>query len=90
VPEKIIARRARELRALGERKKTAFCAAQAGRAMRVLTLHRHGENAGGTWTRAISGNYLDVRVAGLWDANQFLNVRIEGTSDGRPAGIALP
>jgi threonylcarbamoyladenosine tRNA methylthiotransferase MtaB len=89
VPDAVIARRARELRALGEEKKSAFRAAQAGSILRVLTLHRDGEDFAGPWTRALSGNYVDVRVAGLWPANQFLNVRVAGERDGRLAGTAL-
>ena len=84
----MIARRARELRALGEKKKAAFQAAQTGRTMRVLTLNRSGKDASGPWTRAISGNYLDVRVAGRWPANQFLDIRITGVKDGTLAGVA--
>ena len=84
VPEQVIARRARELRALGEKKKAAFQAAQTGRTMRVLTLNRSGEDASGPWTRALSSNYLDVRVPGLWPANQFLDVQITGVKDGPP------
>jgi threonylcarbamoyladenosine tRNA methylthiotransferase MtaB len=84
-----IARRARELRAIGEEKKSAFRAAQAGRAMRVLTLNRDGEDASGPWTRALSGNYLDVRVAGRRAANQFVEVRIAGVVDGHLVGIAV-
>ncbi len=89
VPDAVIARRARELRALGEEKKSAFRAAQAGSILRVLTLHRDGEDFAGPWTRALSGNYVDVRVAGLWPANQFLNVQVAGERDGRLAGTAL-
>ncbi len=87
VPEQVIARRARELRALGEKKKAAFQAAQTGRTMRVLTLNRSGEDASGPWTRALSSNYLDVRVSGEWPANQFLDVRITGSTDGHLTGI---
>jgi threonylcarbamoyladenosine tRNA methylthiotransferase MtaB len=72
----VIARRAHELRATGEEKKSAFCAAQAGRTMRVLTLNRGGEDASGPWTRALSGNYLDVRVAGRRPANQFVDIKV--------------
>src|SRR5580704_4049105 len=43
VSDQVIARRARELRALGEKKKAAFHTAQAGRSMRVLTLNRRGK-----------------------------------------------
>ena len=88
VPEQVIARRARELRALGEKKKAAFQTAQAGRTMRVLTLNRSGEDASGPWTRALSSNYLDVRVSGEWPANQFLDVRITGVTDGHLTGRA--
>ena len=72
----VIARRARELRALGESKKEAFREAQAGCRMRLLTLNRRGEDAAGPWTGAISGNYLDVRIAGRRPANQWLNAEI--------------
>jgi threonylcarbamoyladenosine tRNA methylthiotransferase MtaB len=86
VPEKTIARRARALRALGEKKKAAFQTAQAGHTMRVLTLNRGGEDASGPWTRALSSNYLNARVSGAWPANQFLDVRIAGAIDGHLTG----
>jgi threonylcarbamoyladenosine tRNA methylthiotransferase MtaB len=86
----VITRRAQELRALGEEKKTAFRAAQAGRTLRVLTLHRDGEDAAGPWTRALSGNYVDVRVAGRWPANQMLGVRIQSTLAGKLTGQPVP
>ncbi|HET6142952.1 MAG TPA: tRNA (N(6)-L-threonylcarbamoyladenosine(37)-C(2))-methylthiotransferase MtaB [Candidatus Acidoferrales bacterium] len=89
VPEQTIARRARELRALGEKKKAAFHLAQTGSTIRALTLHRSGENAFGPWTRALSSNYLDVRVSGEWDANRFLDVRITGAGNGHLNGTAL-
>ena len=89
VPGDVIARRARELRALGEEKQSAFRAAQAGRTLRVLTLHREGEDFAGPWTGALSGNYVNVRVAGRWPANQFLDVRVTCERDGHLAGTAL-
>jgi tRNA A37 methylthiotransferase MiaB len=87
VPEAIIARRASELRALGEGKKAAFRASQAGRTLRVLTLNRSGEDASGPWTRALSGNYLDVRVAGRWPPNHFLNVQVAAEKGAHLAGV---
>jgi threonylcarbamoyladenosine tRNA methylthiotransferase MtaB len=83
-----IARRARELRALGEKKKAAFLEAQAGQTMRVITLHRRGEDAGGQWTRALSGNYLDVRVAGQWPANEFIDALVTGVNEDALVGLA--
>lgn len=89
VPALTIARRAKELRALGEAKKSAFRAAQIGRTLRALTLQRNGEDANGSWTRAVSGNYADVRVAGLWNSNQFLDVKVTSDANGHLAGTAL-
>lgn len=82
VPESVIDRRAAELRALGERKRAAFHAIQIGARMRVLTLNRRGADAGGPWTRALTDNYLDVRVTGDWPANRFLQVQFSGVTGG--------
>jgi len=81
VPSTVIKRRARELRALGEARSAAFRAAQAGRRMRVLTLRHADGGTSADWTPAISGNYLRVRVSGLWPANQMLDV-LTGRSAG--------
>jgi len=89
VPAADISRRAAELRAMGEEKKAAFQKTQVGRTARVLTLNRNGEDAFGAWTRAISGNYLDVRVSGAWAANQFVDVKIGEIRDGRLCGVAI-
>ena len=87
VPEQVISRRARELRALGEKKKSAFQAAQKGRTVRALTLNRSGNDSTGPWTRALSSNYLDVRVSGVWPSNQFLETRIMEVRDGHLSGV---
>jgi threonylcarbamoyladenosine tRNA methylthiotransferase MtaB len=89
IPEPVISRRAGELRALGEKKKTSFQHAQTGKCMRLLTLRRSGADSAGPWTQAISSNYLNVRVAGLYPANQFLDVRIEDVSDGQLCGVVV-
>ncbi len=89
VPGEVIMHRARELRALGEEKKSVFRAAQTGRAMRVLTLNRGGEDTSGPWTRALSENYLDVRVAGRRAENEFLDIRVTGVRDAHLVGIAV-
>jgi threonylcarbamoyladenosine tRNA methylthiotransferase MtaB len=69
--------RARELRALAEGKKAKFRASQVGKQMRVLTLETDpGEAAARAWTRAISGNYLDLRVEGSWPANRWIDVEV--------------
>jgi len=89
VPKQVIARRARELRAVGEKKKATFQTAQTGRLLRALTLNRSGNDSSGPWTRALSSNYLDVRVPGVWPANQFVVLRISGVTDDRLTGIIV-
>jgi threonylcarbamoyladenosine tRNA methylthiotransferase MtaB len=89
VPAEITTKRARELRALGDEKKSAFYTTHVGRTMHVLTLNRSGADASGPWTRAISANYLDVRVAGQWPSNKFLEIKIAGVKDAQLVGTAL-
>jgi threonylcarbamoyladenosine tRNA methylthiotransferase MtaB len=80
VPAAVIHRRARELRSLGEQKSAAFLRTQTGRSLEVLTL-RHtsrvsAESAGTLWTPAISSNYLQVRLSGIWPVNQMKQARV--------------
>jgi len=75
VPGATIKRRARELRALGEAKATAFRHSQVGRNLRVLTL-RHEEDLDSRSTPALSSNYLKVRISCAHAANQWLDVCI--------------
>ena len=89
VPEQVIDHRASELRALGDRKKRAFQRAQIGSDQHVLTLRRTGSDSAGPWTRALSSNYLDIRVRGEHQPNQFLPARIENLKGEHLDGIAL-
>ncbi len=70
VPAPVIRERARELRALSQRKSAEFRASQAGRTLRALTLHRRGDG----WTEALTGSYLKVRVAGEHAASEWHEV----------------
>jgi threonylcarbamoyladenosine tRNA methylthiotransferase MtaB len=65
--------RARALRTLGQQKAAVFRELQAGRTVRALTLARGGD----TWTEALTGNYLKVRVEGRRPANVWCEVRID-------------
>jgi threonylcarbamoyladenosine tRNA methylthiotransferase MtaB len=75
VPGAVIKRRARELRALSEKKSAAFRHSQLGRTLRVLTL-RPGDNPDPHSTPALSSNYLKVRVNGNHPANNCFDVLI--------------
>jgi threonylcarbamoyladenosine tRNA methylthiotransferase MtaB len=75
-----IKRRARELRALSEKKSAAFRQSQIDRTLRVLTL-RPGENPFSNTTPALSSNYLRVRLPGNHPANVWFDVLISGESE---------
>jgi threonylcarbamoyladenosine tRNA methylthiotransferase MtaB len=75
-PGHIVRERARALRSLSERKSAEFRASRAGCGMRALTLNRAGE----TWTEALTGNYLKVRIAGLHPANEWHDVQLTGSA----------
>ena len=74
VPAPVIKARARELRALGDKKLKEFRQAQAGRELRVLTLRRNDDATDAT--PALSSNYLQLRVEGKFAANEWLDVTI--------------
>jgi threonylcarbamoyladenosine tRNA methylthiotransferase MtaB len=80
VPDAVIHGRARELRALGEKKSAAFYHTQSGRSLRVLTLHRTSRSESAGWTPALSSNYLHVRLPGEWPANQMIPARVFSAS----------
>jgi threonylcarbamoyladenosine tRNA methylthiotransferase MtaB len=69
--------RARALRALGQQKAAAFRELQADRTVRALTLARGGD----TWTQALTGNYLKVRVEGRHPANIWCEARINSAQE---------
>jgi len=85
--EGVIDRRAGELRAFGEKKKAAFQANQVGTETRALTLNRSGADHGGSWTRALTTNYANLRIRGAYPPNQFLDVRVVGERDGQLVGV---
>src|SRR6266702_2504827 len=74
----VIKRRARELRALGEKKSAAFRHSQIGRTLRVLTLRSDdcGDSSQQDTTPALSSNYLKLRLSGIHPANCWLDVLI--------------
>jgi len=78
VPSGVIKRRARELRALGEKQAAAFRQSQLGRTLRVLTLRPadSSEASQQDTTPALSSNYLKVRLSGNHAANTWFEVLI--------------
>jgi threonylcarbamoyladenosine tRNA methylthiotransferase MtaB len=72
VPPAIIKRRARELRALSEKKSAAFHRLQSGRTLSLLTLRHSDSGQSCEWTPALSSNFLKLRLAGQFPANEFV------------------
>ncbi len=86
----VVKNRARELRALGEKKAREFRRSQTGRELRVLTL-RHEQEAAET-TPALSSNYLRVGVRGKFAPNEWVDVTVTEADGlvGEPALWTLP
>ncbi len=72
VPAVVAARRAERLRALSETLRARFARAFWGRELDLLTL---GETRGG-FTRALSANFLDVWLEGMWPPNRRQSARV--------------
>jgi threonylcarbamoyladenosine tRNA methylthiotransferase MtaB len=89
VPGHVIKRRARELRALADKKSAEFRQSQIGRALRVLTLHR-GANDNPAHTPALSGNYLPVTIPEALRHNQWLTVRATHVDGKHLVGLPQP
>jgi threonylcarbamoyladenosine tRNA methylthiotransferase MtaB len=88
LPGEIVKRRARELRALSDRKAAEFRQSQIGRTLRVLTLHRDAKDDP-SQTPALSGNYLSVRIPDVLPHNQWLDVCVSHEEDNKLIVIPL-
>jgi threonylcarbamoyladenosine tRNA methylthiotransferase MtaB len=88
IPGRLIKRRARELRALGEAKAKAFRRSQIGRRLRVLTLRR-GANHGSDETMALAENYVRVKLFEALPSNQLLTVVAASLDGNQLLGLPL-
>ena len=81
VPPSTIKNRARELRALSERKSAAFHRSQSGRTLSLLTLRHNDSTNSNEWTPALSSNFLKLRLAGQFPPNEFVTAPCPADSD---------
>jgi threonylcarbamoyladenosine tRNA methylthiotransferase MtaB len=86
VPPATIKRRARELRALSEKKSREFHRSQSGRTLSVLALRHSDSTESNGWTPALSSNFLKLRLPGQFPPNEFVNARCSSSTD----ALAVP
>ena len=83
VPVRVARERNRVLRELAADKKRAFMESFVGRTVDAITLNVFD----GEFTEGLTDNYLKVRLRGRWEANQWLEVNVEGAGDGGLVGV---
>jgi threonylcarbamoyladenosine tRNA methylthiotransferase MtaB len=84
LPPKVVAERARRVRALGQEKKETFLRSFTGAEMEALTLV--SESGKG---RALTGNFLDVTINETTPTNHFVRLLISDSSGGRLTGSVV-
>ena len=75
VPVTVARERNRELREIAGAKKRAFARSVVGSTVEAITLRARS----GTFTEALTDNYLKMKVAGEVEANRWLHARVEDT-----------
>ena len=86
VPVRIARDRNAVLRELAAAKKLAFMRSFVGESVEAITLSTGNE----TSTEALTSNYLKLRLAGRHEANQWLQVHVDGVEAGGLLGTLEP
>jgi threonylcarbamoyladenosine tRNA methylthiotransferase MtaB len=74
VPVNLARERNRVLREMASAKKAAFMRSLVGTTVEAITLHAGGAE----FTEGLTENYLKVKISGHHEANQWMDVNIEG------------
>ena len=86
VPVAVARERNRVLRELASRKKAAFMRSLVGTTVEAITLQSGGRD----FTEALTDNYLKMKIPGHHEANQWIDVKVEGVDGemlvGTPVG----
>jgi threonylcarbamoyladenosine tRNA methylthiotransferase MtaB len=77
VPVNVARERNRVLRELAAEKNRAFRQSFIGQTLEVITL----QSEGGSWTEALSDNFLKIKISGQHEANQWMKVEIGEVGD---------
>jgi threonylcarbamoyladenosine tRNA methylthiotransferase MtaB len=78
IPVAVARERNRILRELASQKKLAFMTSFVGKVIQAITLNVFD----GEFTEALTDNYLKLRLAGNYHANQWIEARVDGVVDG--------
>jgi threonylcarbamoyladenosine tRNA methylthiotransferase MtaB len=88
VPVDVARERNRILRKIAEEKKLAFMRGFVGRALEAITLNVIGNDPEGEFTKALTDNYLKLRLRGRHEANLWIRASIAALNDGALLGTA--
>jgi threonylcarbamoyladenosine tRNA methylthiotransferase MtaB len=88
VPVRVARDRNQILRELAAQKKFEFMRSFVGSDLHAITLNVRSQNSGGTWTEALTDNYLKLRLRGNYAPNQWLRTRVSGIEGGELLGEA--
>ena len=80
VPVNLRRERNRILRDLAAEKKQAFMRGFLGERLEAITLGAAFEEGEGTWTRALTDNYLKLRLKGRHESNHWLEARVDAVA----------
>jgi len=81
VPVRVARERNRILRELAAEKKKAFMKSFVGQPLSAITLNVTSEGPDGTWTEALSDNYLKMKVRRKHVPNRWLNTVVESVEE---------
>jgi threonylcarbamoyladenosine tRNA methylthiotransferase MtaB len=81
VPVRVARERNRILRELAAQKKRGFMRSFVGEALSAITLSAVIEDGDGSWTEALTDNYLRMKIRGKHKSNRWLSTRVAGLDD---------
>jgi len=75
---------------LAAEKKLAFMRSFVGHRLETITLSVVTERPDGSWTEALTDNYLKLRLRGRHEPNQWLHAKVLEAADGQLTGTHDP
>ena len=81
VPVNVVRDRNRILRELASEKKLAFMRSFVGHNLDAITLNVTSEDSAGSWTEALTDNYLKLKLRGQHASNQWLQANVINALD---------